>query len=109
MVHRDGTWQLEIPMGITRRTFVISSATVCGGLALPSLASAAVLTKRPYIPYSADSFFKSGVEAAPVDEGRTRMVRTFMKNFPEQKVDYPRLNGVCGNKWGTAYAQGNPS
>ncbi len=61
----------------------------------------------PYVPYTDDSFFKSRVASAPVDNHRTAVFHAFMATHPDQRaVPYPHINGVDGNEWGTAFASG---
>ena len=100
---------MQVEDRLSRRRLLMAAATVLSGLTSAAPACAAGRTKRPYIPYSDDSFFRSRVETAPINEERTSLFRRFMKTFPEQKFAYPRLNGVGTNKWGTAYAEGNAS
>jgi hypothetical protein len=60
-----------------------------------------------YLPYTADSFFKSKVVGAPVDSVATATFRSFMKTHPDQKgYPYPIIRGVGSNKWGTTFAEG---
>lgn len=67
-------------------------------------------TNDATLPYSADSFFKSRVESAPINATRTQEFRAFMNTFPDQaNVDYPLIRGVGGNQWGTPFAVGTAS
>lgn len=70
--------------------------------------AAARRARRPYLPYGRDSYFRSRVKGIPVDHARTETFRSFMRGHAEQKYSYPRINGVQGNEWGTAYARGGP-
>ena len=75
--------------------------------AFASANSAAATGSAPFIPYSAGSFLKSRLTGAPVDAARTAKFRSFMASYPDQKpYPHPRINGVGGNAWGTAYAMG---
>lgn len=70
---------------------------------------------RPYIAYTVDSFFRSKAAGAPIDEARTAQFINFQKTFVDDKGNhasqyaYPRLQGVAGNLWGTAFALGKAS
>ena len=62
------------------------------------------------LPYSAGSFFKSGVKNAPVNAARTTEFRNFMTTFADQKdTAYPLVRGVGGNNWGTPFAKSTAS
>ncbi len=97
---------------LTRRNFLRSSAAAAAALgasagtwAAPEAAFAA--GKRPFLAYRPASYFRRPVSGAAVDRERTRAFRSFMRTHPEQrKFTYPRINGVGGNRWGTAYAMG---
>jgi len=62
----------------------------------------------PFVPYTADSLFKSRVLGAPVDTAATAAFQSFMKTHPEQKGKlYPMINGiVASNQWGTNFHLG---
>lgn len=67
----------------------------------------------PFLPYSANSFFRMPLPAnAPIDSKSAEGIN-FLKTFPEQQQskypDFPVINGVDGNKWGTVYFQGTCS
>jgi hypothetical protein len=63
--------------------------------------------RRPFVPYPRSSYFRSTVRGAQVDAARTEAFRSFMRSHPDQRgIDHPRINGVQGNQWGTAYAMG---
>jgi hypothetical protein len=63
--------------------------------------------RRPFVPYSRDSFFRSRIIGDPIDRARTRAFRSFMRSHPDQReYPFPRINGVDGNDWGTAFAMG---
>lgn len=87
-----------------RNTFAAAAAaSVAGGLSLPESAAAAT-TGAPFIPYTADSYFRSRVAGTAIDPARTSAFRTFMKAHPDQrKFAYPKITGVSGNQWGTTY------
>ncbi len=64
----------------------------------------------PFLPYAADSFFRTPVTGAAVDSARTSAFRTFMATHPDQRsFPFPRINGTDSNRWGTAYALGTAS
>jgi hypothetical protein len=70
--------------------------------------SSAAMT--PFLPYSADSFFKSKVIGAPVDAARTSQFHSFMTTFPDQRgYSAPSINGLTAGSWGTAYAMASAS
>lgn len=62
---------------------------------------------RPFLPYSADSFFKSTLHGAPVDATLTSQFRRFMDTHPEQTAAYPLIRGTGGNAWGMVYDMGD--
>jgi hypothetical protein len=75
-------------------------------LAAASSSAAAAVTSV-YLPYSADSYFKSSVVGAPIDQALTDSFHTFMATNAAQKATpYPLIRGVGGNHWGTVYAEG---
>lgn len=75
--------------------------------ARPADAAAPRRAARPFLPYTRGSYFRSTVHDAPVDAARTEAFRSFMRTHPEQRDwPHPRINGVQGNEWGTAYAMG---
>jgi hypothetical protein len=60
-----------------------------------------------FLPYTADSFFRSSVQGAPIDRDATAELHTFMAEDRDQAgVRYPVIRGVDGNEWGTPYAEG---
>ncbi len=105
-----------MPHPLTRRDVVRGGLAATALTTLPAAIPAAELAtaeaaagrrrKRPFRAYSRDSYFKSRVLRSEVDVDRTRKFREFMRNHPEQEYAYPRINGVEGNTWGTAYAMG---
>jgi hypothetical protein len=97
---------------LTRRTFLRTAAgaavvaTAAGTLGEADIALAA--ERRPFLPYGPRSYFRTPVRGARIDRARTRSFRRFMARHPEQRDHaYPRINGVDGNDWGTAYAMGH--
>ena len=91
--------------GLVRAGMAVTALTTT----LPGLADASAARRagRPFLPYTANSYFRSTVQDAPVDRARTRAFRAFMRNHPEQReYRHPRINGVQGDEWGTAYAIG---
>ena len=61
----------------------------------------------PFIAYSEDSYFRSTVTGARIDEAATSRFHQFMTTHPDQAgTAYPVIRGVGGNQWGTAYAEG---
>jgi hypothetical protein len=95
-------------MGLSRRSFVGGSIAALGiRSASPSPALAA--EAGPYLPYTPDSFFKSRVEAAPVDAERTASFRAFMATYPDQAAfPYPVITGQKKSQWGTTFHLSQP-
>ena len=59
----------------------------------------------PFLPYTADSYFRTPVAGIASDPVRTAAFRTFMHTHPDQRsFAYPRITGIGPNRWGTAYA-----
>jgi hypothetical protein len=84
-----------------------------GGLAVASVgaaplvepAAAATAVSAPFLPYGADSYFRTPVAGLSPDPTRTAAFRTFMSTHPDQRsFAYPRINGIGSNRWGTTYA-----
>lgn len=80
-------------MSLSRRHFLGAA----GAVSLASLTAIPLLqttaSSAPFLPYSDDSFFKSRVDHAPVDDARTRAFRAFMASHPDQKKwNYPKVN-----------------
>ncbi|MEP6666320.1 MAG: hypothetical protein ABJA81_07735 [Nocardioidaceae bacterium] len=91
-----GTWMVPGPAYSATETGV-------AGLAYDA-------TEAPFVAYTPDSFFRSRVANAVVDQPRTAAFQSFMKSHPDQRAcSYPRINGIGGNVWGTAYAMGSTS
>lgn len=67
----------------------------------------------PFLPYIENSFFRKPLPAgAPLDSQSAAGIN-FLKTFPDQRnsafPNYPIINGVSGNKWGTTYFEGTCS
>ena len=76
------------------------------GAWLPGTAASAATA--PFLPYSADSFFKSTVAGSPVDAARTQAFKTFMKSHPEQKgIAWPKVN--VNPSWASTHCLGKAS
>lgn len=104
------TGQLSRP---ARRSFLRAGLAVAAlgathlGSSSTIHATAAVRRRRPFLPYGADSYFRSKVAGAPVNKTATATFRRFMATHPEQKgIPHPLLRGLDGNTWGTAFARG---
>lgn len=95
---------------LTRRALMRGGIAATAALSTLSGAegAAAAATRRPFLPYGSDSYFRSTIRGAAVDAQRTETFRRFMRTHPEQNYRYPRINGVEDNAWGTAYAMGGP-
>lgn len=98
---------------LTRRALVRAALVAPALTALPATGSVAATSARrrsvrPFLPYTSGSYFRSRILGAPIHAGRTEEFRAFMASHPEQVYPYPRINGVEGNAWGTAYAMGGP-
>lgn len=99
---------------LSRRSLLRAGALTAGAaVTLPGAALAGPGRRRPprrtrpFLPYTPDSYFRSTVAGLPVDTARTEAFRTFMSQHPDQRAwPHPRINGVEGNEWGTAYAMG---
>jgi hypothetical protein len=98
---------------LSRRGFVRAGLGVGALAAVPATWSADQAAqaatgsrRRPFLPYSRRSYFRSTVGDASVDHQRTSAFRAFMRNHPEQTFDYPRINGVGGNNWGHGVRDG---
>jgi hypothetical protein len=91
--------------GLTRAG-VAAAATLVAQDARPS---AAVRPRRPYLPYSPDSYFRSDVSGKEVDGEATQLFWEFMTSFPDQQgVPYPKMMGIGSNRWGTPFTRGKP-
>ena len=79
--------------------------------ALPVVVSPTAVTAAPFLPYSADSYFRTPWQArAGIDTAATVGFRQFMATHPDQKATpYPVIRGTGGNAWGMTYAEGNAS
>lgn len=98
------------PVTASRRTVLRGGLTAAALGAAGAWSSGAVSASaapgQAFAPYSADSFFRSRVIGAPVDQTATASFRRFMAAHPEQTYDYPLIRGVDGNQWGMPYATG---
>lgn len=97
----------HLSLKMTRRTLfgvsILGITAVLTDVTLREAANAVTV----FLPYTADSFFKSKVAGAPVDVTRTAAFRKFMTSFSDQKnFSAPTIKGLGTNKWGTAYAVG---
>lgn len=98
--------------GISRRQVLsgVVSAAAVGALSRHALTGhpAAAATRRPYLPYSRDSYFRSRVNGARISAAKTADFRAFVKRHPDQVGrHYPNVNGTTvSNQWGTAFAKG---
>jgi hypothetical protein len=64
-------------------------------------------TQNDLLPYSATSFFKSRIDTAPVDAGRTASFRSFMRTHPDQGgkgITWPKIN--MNPEWAMSYHVG---
>jgi hypothetical protein len=60
------------------------------------------------LPYSADSFFKSRCDKAPVDLARSESFRAFMRSHPDQAAtNWPKVN--MNPSWAMSYHVGKAS
>ena len=85
---------------------LVVAAAGAAPLVAPAAAVAAVTTSSaPFLPYSADSYFRRPVAGLSADPDRTAAFRSFMATYPDQRsYAYPRICGTGSNRWGTAYA-----
>jgi hypothetical protein len=83
------------------------------GLTVAALGSAPLLEQSaaastgsaPFLPYGTGSYFRTPVTGLTQSAARTSAFRTFMHLHPDQRsYAYPRIKGIGGNSWGTAYA-----
>ena len=87
-----------------------SSSSSASVTSTASTSTSSTSAGRPFIAYSADSFLKSQVTGAPVDQTLTQQFHRYMATNPEQAdTDYPTIRGVDGNKWGMPYAMSDCS
>jgi len=99
-----------MPSHVQSRRDLLRAAVVLGaGTGLAAAAPAAgVAARRPFLPYSDGSFFRSSVRGAPVDRTATAGFRSFMRSYYDQRsTRHPLVNGIDDNLWGTAYAMGH--
>jgi hypothetical protein len=82
----------------SRRTFLkggLAAAAVgaVGGAALLPSSTASAAVRAPWLPYTANSFFRSKVAGSPVNRARTRAFKSFMRTHPEQRaISWPKVN-----------------
>jgi hypothetical protein len=95
---------------ISRRSILggATGAAIAAALTAQDLdAQAARRNGSHYVPYAADSFFKSRLKGAPINHRRTMQFHRFMASHPDQRhVHHPRISGLDGNDWGTVFAMG---
>jgi hypothetical protein len=93
---------------LSRRGLLGAGALATAAVGAPPLAgtaAAATATSSPFLPYTADSYFRTPVAGLASDPIRTAAFRTFMSTHPEQRsYAYPRICGIGPNRWGTTYA-----
>lgn len=97
---------------LTRRGFIVGTLATAGALASGSelLQGVAQAAEIQASPYSADAFFTSRIDAAPVDDVATVAFRSFMTTNATQKAyAYPLIRGIGSNRWGTPFAIGTAS
>jgi hypothetical protein len=95
----------------TRRNFLRGglAAVAVGTLGTSTwLAGSASAATAPFLPYTADSFFKSTVAGSPVDAVRTLVFKAFMKSNPDQKsIAWPKVN--VNADWASTHCLGKAS
>ena len=93
---------------LSRRGLLGAGALATAAIGAPPLvgtAAAAGATTAPFLPYTADSYFRTPVAGLASDPVRTAAFRAFMRTHPEQQsYAYPRICGIGPNRWGTTYA-----
>lgn len=100
----------SVSRNFSRRTVLrggLAAAAVGAVGASPVGQLAHAASREPYVAYSADSFFKSSLAGALIDTAQTDEFRRFMFSYVDQRnYPHPRINGLDGNLWGTAWARG---
>lgn len=92
-------------MDFTRRSFLGLTAATAAVPFLPGLASPAEAAGA-YLPYTADSFFRSRADVLPVNAGRTDAFRAFMGTHPDQRaISWPKVN--MNANWAMSYHVGS--
>lgn len=82
-----------------------SSTSTTSTAAGSSTGSTAVSSGGAFMPYSANSFFRSRVTSAPVDAARTSQFRSFMASNPDQAgITWPKIN--MNPDWAMSYHVG---
>jgi hypothetical protein len=79
-----------------------------GGAAWLPSSSASAAARRPWLPYTANSFFRSKVAGSPVNRARTKAFKSFMRTHPDQKaVSWPKVN--VNPLWASTHCLGKAS
>jgi hypothetical protein len=92
-------------VSLSRRQFIAAAASA--PILARTAGTASAETVAPFLPYTADSFYRNPIVGAPIDTVATPAFHTFMETHPDQRsVPHPLIRGVGGNKWGTVYAEG---
>jgi hypothetical protein len=105
--HHRGTPQSSGPPLSRRSLLGAGGLAVASVVAAPLIepAAAATVVSAPFLPYGADSYFRTPVAGLSPDPTRTAAFRTFMSTHPDQRsFAYPRIKGIGSNRWGTTYA-----
>ena len=96
---------------LSRRGLLGAGALATAAIGAPPLVGSAAATtsnasvNAPFLPYTADSYFRTPVAGLASDPVRTAAFRTFMHTHPDQRsFAYPRITGIGPNRWGTTYA-----
>ena len=89
----------------------VSGSVTVGGVQFPVTADITLPGPGtgPFLPYTADSYYKSLASSQAVDETLTASFRAFMAGPAAglgQTLAYPQLNGIGGSLWGMPYALG---
>ena len=96
---------------IDRRTLLRGAlaATAAGALGgAAKFEASGLVRRRPYLPYTSDSYFRSKAIGRPISRARTAEFREFMRSHPDQRdKPFPYINGATpDNNWGMPFAQG---
>lgn len=88
----------------TRRAFLLGTA----GAAVAPVLTPTAAEAAAFLPYTADAFFRSRVDTAPVDAARTSAFRSFMATFTAQKkATWPKIQ--VSNDFAMTYHVGQAS
>jgi hypothetical protein len=88
----------------TPQASVPTASTASGG----STGSTAQARGGSFLPYSANSFFRSRVTNAPVDAARTSQFHAFMASHPDQAaITWPKIN--VNPDWAMSYHVAKPT